>query len=61
MGRRPLGGTMVADLDPDIVARRFLPVLPQRPIDYAEACEIPDDQAFERIGIPPSMWLIGIA
>ncbi|RVP98282.1 DUF4365 domain-containing protein [Sinorhizobium meliloti] len=56
-----VGGTMIGDLDPDIVARRFLPVLALRLIGHAEACEIPDDMAFERIGIPPSMWLMGMA
>jgi hypothetical protein len=55
------GGTMVADLHPDVVAVRFLPVLAQRLIGFAEACEIRDDEALEKIGVPLSMWLMGLA
>lgn len=55
-----MGGTLIADLDPDIVAQRFLPALCQRLVDYAETHEISDKSAFEHIGIPHSMWPIGL-
>jgi hypothetical protein len=38
-----------------------LPVLAQRLIGFAEACEIRDDEALEKIGVPLSMWLMGLA
>jgi hypothetical protein len=56
-----MGGTMIGDLDPDTVARRFLPVLARRLLNYAESCKIHDEHAFEHIGVPLNLWLIGLA
>lgn len=53
------GGIVIANLDRNVVARRFLPELARRLIDYAETCEIPDSLALQQIGIQPNMWLIG--
>lgn len=55
-----MGGTLIADLDPGIVAQRFLPELARRLINYAETREIPDASTFEHIDIPLNQWLIGL-
>ena len=56
-----MGGTMIGDLDPDMVARRFLPVLARQLLNYAESCEIHEEHAFEHIGVPLNLWLVGLA
>lgn len=55
------GGTMVVDLDPDVVSTRFLPALAQQLIGFADAHGILDDEALEKIGVPHCIWLIGMA
>lgn len=55
-----MGGMLIGDINPDVVAGRFIPMLSRYLINYAEAIDTPDDHAFEHIGVPPSMWRVGL-
>jgi hypothetical protein len=54
------GGCMVGELDPDIVAMRFLPMVAQYLVDLADARDLPDHEVLDTIGVHPTMWLMGI-
>ncbi|MGR3803089.1 hypothetical protein [Marinibacterium profundimaris] len=55
-----IGGTLIADLDPDIVARRFMPELALRIITFTENCKMSDTSVLECIDVPLNQWLIGL-
>jgi len=55
------GGAVVGDLGPNIAATRFLPALTQRLTQIMDASAISPDEAFVKIGVPPSLWLMGLA
>jgi len=55
------GGSVVGDLNPDVVATRFLPILARYLIKFADTNELPDDKVFATIKVHPYMWLMGLA
>lgn len=55
------GGAIIGDLNSDVVATRFLPVLAEHLVDLAIANNILDKEAFASIGVQPSMWRMGLA
>jgi len=55
------GGARVGDLNPEVVATRFVPSLARRLTDFADAREIHDKEALASIGVQPGMWMIGLA
>lgn len=55
-----VGGQVVGDLPDEVVASRFLPVLVNRLVGFADANEMKDAEALRSIGTPHALWLMGL-
>ncbi|RWC25944.1 MAG: DUF4365 domain-containing protein [Mesorhizobium sp.] len=56
-----MGGVMISELPHEVVASRFLPALVHGLANFADANGLSDSMVMEKIGIPPTLWLVGVA